>query len=166
MLKLDDWKEMLEKIEASDDRCTQYSTMFSKEEEHQFYAKESSYIEQSLDIQKQVFDMFEASRALTQRERRDDKEAELLQSLASDYKSDKDSISTRVPGTCEWFFKDQRFLDWRDSKSSRLLWVSAGPGCGKSVLSRSLIEGLHQCSGLDRLLLFFQGRSGATYSWL
>ncbi|MCJ1423388.1 hypothetical protein MMC29_001271 [Sticta canariensis] len=161
MLKLDDWKEMLEKIKASDDRCTQYSTMFSKEEEHQFYAKESSYIEQSLDFQKQVFDMFEASRALAQRERRDDKEAELLQSLASDYKSDKDSISTRVPGTCEWFFKDQRFLDWRDSKTSRLLWVSAGPGCGKSVLSRSLIDERRVCTNaLTSTVCYFFFKDG------
>ncbi|MCJ1428331.1 hypothetical protein MMC29_006240, partial [Sticta canariensis] len=145
-LKLDDWVGMLEKIKVSDDRCTQYSTVFSKAEEQHFYAKESSSIEQSIEIQKKVFDMFEATRDSAQRERRDDKEAELLQSLASDYKSDKDSISTRVPGTCEWFFKDQRFLDWRDSKTSRLLWVSAGPGCGKSVLSRSLIEERRVCT--------------------
>ena len=35
----------------------------------------------------------------------------LLKSLASDYKSDKDSVSARVPSTCAWFFKDDRFLD-------------------------------------------------------
>ncbi|OJI83267.1 hypothetical protein ASPTUDRAFT_202493 [Aspergillus tubingensis CBS 134.48] len=46
----------------------------------------------------------------------------------------------RVPGTCEWFFKDERFCNWRASESSSLLWVSAGPGCGKSVLSRALID--------------------------
>ena len=73
-------------------------------------------------------------------DRRDEKEAELLETLTSDYKSDKDSISARLPGTCEWFFKNHRFLEWRDSKHSRLLWVSAGPGYGKSVLSRSLID--------------------------
>lgn len=84
--------------------------------------------------------MFEASQASGQQDRRDDKEAELLESLAFDYKSDKDSVSGRVPDICEWFFEDHRFLEWRDSKHSRLLWVSAGPGCGKSVLSRSLID--------------------------
>jgi hypothetical protein len=47
-----------------------------------------------------------------------------------------------VPGTCEWFLKDQRFGEWRDSNSD-LLWVSAGPGRGKSVLSRSLIDEGH-----------------------
>lgn len=90
--------------------------------------------------------MFEASQAHRQQDRRDDKEAELLETLASDYKSDKDSISARVPGICEWFFEDDRFLEWPDSKHSRLLWVSAGPGCGKSVLSRSLIDERRVCT--------------------
>ena len=102
----------------------------------------------SVDIQKRILDVFEASQASKQQDRRDEKEAELLESLASDYKSDKDSVSARVPGTCERFFEDNRFLKWRDSKHSRLLWISAGPGCGKSVLwprpshqSQLLLEG-------------------------
>ncbi|CAF9943809.1 MAG: hypothetical protein ALECFALPRED_001393, partial [Alectoria fallacina] len=89
--------------------------------------------------------MFEASQASRQQDRRDDKEAELLESLASDYKSDKDSVSGRASGTCEWFFEDHRFLEWRDSKHSRLLWVFAGPECEKSVLSRSLIDDRRVC---------------------
>ncbi|EFX06671.1 ankyrin repeat-containing protein [Grosmannia clavigera kw1407] len=58
----------------------------------------------------------------------------------SGLKSYKNINPKRVPGTCEWFFHDRRFCTWRDSDSSRLLWVSAGPGCGKSVLSRALID--------------------------
>ena len=73
---------------------------------------------------------------------------ELLETLASDYASDKDSVSTRVPGTCEWFSEDDRFLTWRESKISRLLWVSAGPGCGKSVLARALIDERRVCTNM------------------
>lgn len=76
------------------------------------------------------------------------KEAVLLQTLASDYKSDKDSISTRVPGTCEWVFEDKKFLEWRTTKQSSLLWISAGPGCGKSVLSRCLIDERRLCTNV------------------
>ena len=79
---------------------------------------------------------------------RDDQGPKLLEALASDYKSDKDLVSTRVPGTCEWFFKDDRFLEWRDSNVSRLLWVSAGPGCGKSVLARALIDERRVCTNI------------------
>ena len=55
-------------------------------------------------------------------------------------------VSTRVPGTCEWFFEDTRFLESRDSNFSRLLWVSAGRGCGKSVLARALIDERRVCT--------------------
>ena len=72
----------------------------------------------------------------------------LLETLASDYRSDKDLVSNRVPGTCEWFFEDDRFLEWRDSNDSRLLWVSAGPGCGKSVLVRALINEGRLCTNI------------------
>ncbi|KAA6412660.1 MAG: hypothetical protein FRX48_03652 [Lasallia pustulata] len=96
-----------------------------------------------------------------QQDRRDDKEAELLETLASDYKSDKDSISVRVPRTCEWFFEDDRFLEWRDSTYSRLLWVSAGPGCGKSVLSRALIDERRVCKNpMDSTVCYFFFKDG------
>ncbi|SLM34305.1 P-loop containing nucleoside triphosphate hydrolase [Lasallia pustulata] len=74
---------------------------------------------------------------------RDDKEAELLETLASDYKCDKDSIS------------------WRDSTYSRLLWVSAAPGCGKSVLSRALIDERRVCKNpMDSTVCYFFFKDG------
>jgi ankyrin repeat protein len=76
----------------------------------------------------------------TQRNYEKQEERDLLRDLASDYEGYKNFNETRVPGTCEWFFDDDRFRRWRDSSISSLLWVSAGPGCGKSVLSRALID--------------------------
>ncbi|TPX08728.1 uncharacterized protein E0L32_009790 [Thyridium curvatum] len=72
----------------------------------------------------------------------DDRDArtELLQSLASCYEDYKDFNPRKVEGTCEWFFDDDTFRTWRESNTSALLWVSAGPGCGKSVLSRAMID--------------------------
>ncbi|PQE33485.1 Ankyrin repeat-containing domain protein [Rutstroemia sp. NJR-2017a WRK4] len=76
----------------------------------------------------------------TQRNYEKQEERDLLRDLASDYEGYKNFNEIRVPGTCEWFFDDDRFRRWRDSSISSLLWVSAGPGCGKSVLSRALID--------------------------
>ncbi|KAL8740703.1 MAG: hypothetical protein Q9190_006623 [Brigantiaea leucoxantha] len=136
---LQDWKELLTKVEMSSNRCTEYIALFDKEKEHQFYAEQSTQINSS-ELLKKVIELFEASIAARQQSHQDDNEAQLLESLASDYKDDKNSVSERVDGTCEWFFQDSRFLKWRDAKTSSLLWVSAGPGCGKSVLSRALID--------------------------
>ena len=148
IMLMDDWNLMLENIKRSDEKCNEYCAISSDEKVRRFYDDETSQITQSIDIQNRILDMLEGSRIQRQEDRRDDKEAKLLETLASDYKSDKDSISTRVPGTCQWFFDDERFLNWRNKKSSNLLWVSAGPGCGKSVLSRALIDERRVCSNV------------------
>lgn len=56
------------------------------------------------------------------------------------YEDGKNLNPERVPNTCEWFFGDDKFHQWRDNNVKSLLWVSAGPGCGKSVLSRALVD--------------------------
>jgi len=70
----------------------------------------------------------------------DQKETSLLHDLTSDYEGHKNFNREKAPNTCEWFLKDDGFRRWRDSATSALLWMSAGPGCGKSVLARSLID--------------------------
>ncbi|KAI9038129.1 Ankyrin repeat protein [Aspergillus affinis] len=56
------------------------------------------------------------------------------------YKDRKDINNKRVPGTCEWFTSHPQFTRWNESVNSELLWVSAEPGCGKSVLTRYLAD--------------------------
>lgn len=49
----------------------------------------------------------------------------------------------RVPGTCEWLLRHEKYLNWIATESgSELLWVSADPGCGKSVLAKFLVTHL------------------------
>ncbi|KAN0086322.1 hypothetical protein V8E54_000010 [Elaphomyces granulatus] len=69
------------------------------------------------------------------------KEMEILKRLhKSPYRDRKERNPDRVPGTCEWFVAHELFRDWQESKSSRMLWVSADPGCGKSVLAKYLVD--------------------------
>ena len=80
----------------------------------------------------------------------------LLQCFASDHNSQKNVNPERVKGTCEWFTKDQKFLNWNDSRSSCLLHVSAGPGCGKSTLCRYLVDSdVLQTRDTTKVLFFF-----------
>jgi ankyrin repeat domain-containing protein 50 len=58
----------------------------------------------------------------------------------SNYEQFKDRNPTRLEGTCQWVLQHKNFRNWQESKFSSLLWVSADPGCGKSVLSKSLID--------------------------
>ena len=66
---------------------------------------------------------------------------EILKRLnKSPYRDRKDRNPERILGTCEWFVAHKLFRDWHESKSSTMLWVSADPGCGKSVLVKYLVD--------------------------
>jgi ankyrin repeat protein len=58
----------------------------------------------------------------------------------STYEQYKDINPNRVEGTCEWVLKSSEYRLWWESSSNDLLWISADPGCGKSVLAKSLID--------------------------
>ncbi|KAF3154968.1 hypothetical protein TWF569_010588 [Orbilia oligospora] len=64
-----------------------------------------------------------------------------LQSLrTTTYENFKDINPNCAPGTCQWFLRHKRYQQWVNSRDSSLLWVTADPGCGKSVLSRKLVD--------------------------
>ncbi|RYO91810.1 hypothetical protein DL764_008235 [Monosporascus ibericus] len=70
-----------------------------------------------------------------------EKEIRILKCLdASPYKDRKDRNPPPVQGTCHWFVSHEHFRDWQERKSSAMLWVSADPGCGKSVLAKHLVD--------------------------
>jgi len=70
-----------------------------------------------------------------------EKKMTILRSLyTTPYRDRKERNPDRVPGTCQWFVSHGHFCKWRDSNSSTILWVSADPGCGKSVLAKHLID--------------------------
>ncbi|KAJ4302834.1 hypothetical protein N0V90_001725 [Kalmusia sp. IMI 367209] len=50
---------------------------------------------------------------------------------------------TRVIGTCEWILRNKDYQQWLDG-SNHLLWISGGPGKGKTMLSNFLIEKLER----------------------
>ncbi|KAF3098669.1 hypothetical protein TWF569_009814 [Orbilia oligospora] len=72
-----------------------------------------------------------------------EKEIKILGALhKSIEKNRKDRNPDRVPGTCKWFTTHQTFRDWKSSPSSKMLWVSADPGSGKSVLAKYLVDSI------------------------
>ena len=57
-----------------------------------------------------------------------------------DYESQKNQNPTRVADTCLWTLQNPKYIEWRDNDTKKLLWISADPGCGKSVLARCIID--------------------------
>ncbi|KUL81795.1 hypothetical protein ZTR_09346 [Talaromyces verruculosus] len=73
----------------------------------------------------------------------------------STYEKFKNINPNRVEGTCEWVFKSVEYLRWWNATSNDLLWISADPGCGKSVLAKSLIDEVFQASDSTVSIVYF-----------
>ena len=166
IFKLNDWSTLLDNIKNAEDACTGISQVVSFEKLEATLEDLNCGLDLLLhEHAKQYYDLqHTADHILTgveqfskeqQQWHRTDEESRCLQALCtSTYEDHKDRNPTRVPGTCLWFLKNQRFGDWLESCSSDLLWVTADPGCGKSVLSRSLIDHELQ-SGPSRTTCYF-----------
>jgi hypothetical protein len=63
---------------------------------------------------------------------------ELKDFKTSLYESQKIFNRGRDGETCLWVLDNKRFQQWRNSDHKDVLWISADPGCGKSVLCRAL----------------------------
>ncbi|GCB21065.1 ankyrin repeat domain-containing protein 50 [Aspergillus awamori] len=89
---------------------------------------------------------------------RDDRVRKFLSLLNTcPYEDRKNRNNRRVPGTCEWFTTHPKFTNWQQSTShdlAGLLWVSADPGCGKSVLTRYLVDEV-LCNEKQTVCYFF-----------
>ncbi|KAF3284903.1 hypothetical protein TWF970_011179 [Orbilia oligospora] len=87
--------------------------------------------------------------------RLDARKREILRELyKTSYQDHKERNIDRIPGTCEWFTTHKRFREWQENKSSKMLWVSADPGCGKSVLAKYLIDSVLTTTE-DRTICYF-----------
>ncbi|KND86748.1 Kinase D-interacting substrate [Tolypocladium ophioglossoides CBS 100239] len=133
-----DWS--VAKVKSSSDECEKLISPLKQRELRESWKLQLKEMQESQEILRQVCRIMEHGCEQQQRHYHDKMERELMEALASTYEDAKNFNPERVKGTCEWFFKDDRFTEWRDSNASTVLWVSAGPGCGKSVLSRALID--------------------------
>lgn len=131
-----DWDSKASQIDVLSKQCKEYMTHDQGNRVAELLDNQLAAIRSSCKVEEKILE------ALVQG-RQDDLERRLLEHLASatsNYEADKNFNSLRFKGSCEWFFVNTRFCTWRASDVSSLLWVSAEPGWGKSVLSRSLIE--------------------------
>lgn len=86
----------------------------------------------------------------------DERKAKLLGRLfTSPYEDRKNRNPPRVQGTCEWFTNHPHFRRWQEKEDAAFLWVSADPGCGKSVLARYLVDEKLQSATAPKTICYF-----------
>ncbi|KAF3317983.1 hypothetical protein TWF173_009804 [Orbilia oligospora] len=66
-----------------------------------------------------------------------------------------ESIPTRLDGTGEWLFNNQEYRAWRDLDEHMVLWVTANPGCGKTVTAKEAVKRLDKPEDGSRAFYFF-----------
>lgn len=136
----DEWVKKIQEIQQLDEECRNTLHVVNADQIERDWREQLIEMQESRGFLDKTHNTLLESGASVQKNYEDEKERALLQALASDYEGHKDLIPQKVEGTLEWFFSDDRFSNWRNSDVSSLLLVSADPGWGKSVLSRSLID--------------------------
>jgi Cdc6-like AAA superfamily ATPase len=66
----------------------------------------------------------------------------------------ENALEKRHKGTGVWFTGGQAFADWK-KQSNTFLWLHGIPGCGKTVLSSTIIEHLESVTRPAQVLLYF-----------
>ncbi|KAK6527573.1 hypothetical protein TWF694_004557 [Orbilia ellipsospora] len=54
------------------------------------------------------------------------------------------ALDSRLEGTAEWIFQNQKYQLWENYKSSNILWINGSPGRGKTILAGSIVEKMQQ----------------------
>ncbi|KAI1383412.1 ankyrin repeat-containing domain protein [Hypoxylon trugodes] len=57
-------------------------------------------------------------------------------------------------GTGVWFLKSPKYLEWKTTNNS-FLWLNGIPGCGKTILSSTIIEDLTKVKGMPTNVVYF-----------
>ncbi|KAM7184442.1 hypothetical protein V8F20_012226 [Naviculisporaceae sp. PSN 640] len=88
--------------------------------------------------------------------------AEKLEDLSrklfcADYTSSQLRVRQAHPGTCDWVFGDSAYLSWAHSRQSDILMLTGGPGTGKSVLTRFILESVLSGAQESQLATSYQG---------
>ncbi|PWW75945.1 hypothetical protein C7212DRAFT_279937 [Tuber magnatum] len=86
----------------------------------------------------------------------------------SGYESHRNRVPDPAKGTCTWVTDHPKYKEWLENKTSGLLWLSADPGCGKSVIASFLVKHLKTHTDATICYFFFKDDSeeqrSATYA--
>lgn len=84
----------------------------------------------------------------------------------STYEQHKNNNPDRAEGTCQWVLQNAQYLRWWESSCNDILWISADPGCGKSVLAKSLIDDVFHNSTSNVSVCYFFFKENAEQNQL
>ncbi|KAI3330634.1 hypothetical protein F4824DRAFT_332041 [Ustulina deusta] len=135
-----EWEKTASYVGDLSEDCKSLIEIARIEKTQLLYDQQLEQMYESRAVLQQIYEVLAEERKQQRNNCEDQQERDLLNDLAANHEEYKNFNPIKVKDTCGWFLEDASFRSWRDSGESSFLWVSAGPGCGKSVLSRSLID--------------------------
>lgn len=68
----------------------------------------------------------------------------------------QDVLAQKCGSTAQWIHEHETFQKWKDSPSNEVLWLTGGPGSGKTVMAGSIIDQLQkECDAGNSVLLYY-----------
>ncbi|KAJ5197517.1 hypothetical protein N7449_007996 [Penicillium cf. viridicatum] len=146
IFKADDWTGLTSRIKSLEVRCTEIAQDLSRERIESALQVSERNIQRGLQEVQQ--ELKKTTRGIEQQTmmqsawRQTDEERKCVQLFrqSNSYENQKSRTPKRVLETGKWFLENDKFLDWRKNEGPDLLWLSAKPGSGKSVLAKTIID--------------------------
>ncbi|KAF7953585.1 uncharacterized protein EAE97_000984 [Botrytis byssoidea] len=172
MFKSENWDDLSSELKEYETKCNRYKGVLdAKKMEREFrnfekYTKGRNEIDISWQHQtKETLENLKHDQDLRAEQRQVELENDCIRKFyVSAYEKQMNRNPDTVKGTCRWLLDNSNWKNWKNSELSSLLWVSAGPGCGKSVVSKMLIKALSKTSlpGKPRTICYFFFKEGDT----
>ena len=165
--EVDSWANLLQGIKASDKACAKVREIIDVSDQRarttqleDLLNKQTRKVDELLRISREQDERLLTEIKTMRKDQRDifknKEEEDCLACLRTTaYEETMEKNPERVPGTCEWFLQHPRYLEWLNESTSPLLWVTADPGCGKSVLSKFLVDDYRSWMWKDTSICYF-----------
>lgn len=155
IVKADGWQDILDNMDKSEITCNILTRIIDVETQHKWneqiealVSDQASKVEMILKLSEQIDGQSRQPLARSETIKEDKstihQDRDGLKCLAllrtTDYEFDKNKNPIRLAGTCEWFLNHPVYRKWKQQDGRSWLWLTANPGCGKSVLARSLVD--------------------------
>ncbi|KAJ5447596.1 hypothetical protein N7445_002417 [Penicillium cf. griseofulvum] len=148
--EISSWTEKLAGIKDSETLCRNFTSVIDSAKLHSGLEKQERGL---LEVRENTTEILDSLRRYQNPQTAHIRDEFLKTLYTSRYADHKDRNQEKVQGTCQWFTNHPLFQRWRDNQSSCFLWVSADPGCGKSVLAKHLVD--HEIQRSDKRIICY-----------
>jgi hypothetical protein len=161
------WKDKIATIEAASKECelllpvVDHETSATQQRELERIQAEQlqlieQHVHQSADLYQQLLEEARKSRE-TQLTIAEQKAMQKCMTTlrTTGYEDAKMQIQDRVAGTCDWFLQHPQYKKWVADQPTATMWLTAYPGCGKSVLSKYLVDEFVDIAGEETSVCYF-----------